>query len=65
MYSCNYLFLKGYNIYLQYRANEVVPQRMAAMKEAILKKDFQKFGQLTMQVSSQPNCLNHNHCNEL
>ena len=50
---------------LQYRANEVVPQRMAAIKEAILKKDFDKFGQLTMQASSQPNCYNRNYCNKL
>ena len=34
----------------QYRAEAIVPQRMAEMEQAILKRDFQSFGKLTMQV---------------
>lgn len=35
---------------LQHRANTVVPLRMKQMEDAILKKDFQTFGRLTMMV---------------
>lgn len=37
----------------QHRVASVVPQRMREMEEAILKKDFQSFGRLTMQDSNQ------------
>jgi hypothetical protein len=35
---------------LRHRADVIVPRRMKEMEEAILKKDFQTFGHLTMQV---------------
>ena len=38
---------------LKFRAEHVVPKRMKAMEEAILAKDFQKFGEITMQDSNQ------------
>ena len=34
-----------------HRADVIVPARMKQMEEAILNRDFQTFGQLTMQVS--------------
>ncbi|MCJ1256984.1 diphosphomevalonate decarboxylase [Lignoscripta atroalba] len=34
------------------RANEVVPQEMKAMEKAILEKDFQSFGRVTMRESN-------------
>ena len=34
----------------QLRAEHVVPRRMVEMEEAILKKDFEKFADLTMKV---------------
>ncbi|KAI5966691.1 MVD1 [Candida theae] len=37
----------------QYRIDNVVPQRFQEMKQAILDKDFAKFGRLTMQDSNQ------------
>ena len=36
---------------IQHRANTVVPLRMKQMEEAILNRDFQTFGRLTMMVS--------------
>lgn len=36
-----------------HRADVVVPERMAQMKQAILDRDFQTFGRLTMQDSNQ------------
>jgi diphosphomevalonate decarboxylase len=38
---------------LQYRASNVVPQRIKQMEEAIRKKDFNTFATLTMQDSNQ------------
>ncbi|KAG6865486.1 hypothetical protein C0991_002198 [Blastosporella zonata] len=38
---------------LQHRIAHVVPQRMAAISEAILKKDFDTFAQITMAESNQ------------
>lgn len=38
---------------LRHRADVIVPRRMKEMEEAILKKDFQTFGHLTMQDSNQ------------
>ena len=38
---------------LQHRINEVVPARMAAIKEAILARDFDAFARITMQDSNQ------------
>ena len=38
---------------LQHRAKVVVPERMAKMEEAILKKDFESFAKITMQDSNQ------------
>ena len=38
---------------LQHRIKEVVPQRMKAIEEAFLKKDFGAFGELTMKDSNQ------------
>ena len=35
---------------MQYRADELVPQRMEEMKKAVLQRDFQTFAKLTMQV---------------
>lgn len=35
------------------RINQVVPERMEAMKKAILQKDFQSFAELTMRDSNQ------------
>ncbi|KAG0936282.1 hypothetical protein G6F57_013472 [Rhizopus arrhizus] len=35
------------------RINQVVPERMEAMKKAILEKDFQSFAELTMRDSNQ------------
>ncbi len=37
----------------QYRIKEVVPKRYEEMKSAILSKDFETFGNLTMQDSNQ------------
>ena len=37
---------------IQHRANTVVPLRMKQMEEAILHRDFQTFGRLTMLVSN-------------
>ena len=37
---------------IQHRANTVVPLRMKQMEEAILHRDFQTFGRLTMMVSN-------------
>ncbi|KAG5416777.1 MVD1 [Candida metapsilosis] len=37
----------------QYRIDHVVPQRFEVMKQAILNKDFNEFGKLTMQDSNQ------------
>lgn len=38
---------------LKYRASMVVPQRIKDVTEAILKKDFNKFAEITMQESNQ------------
>merc|ERR1712086_1029952 len=38
---------------IDYRAKVVVPKRMEAMKQAILAKDFEAFGKLTIQDSNQ------------
>lgn len=38
---------------MQYRAKHVVPQRMEEMRKAILARDFDTFGRLTMQDSNQ------------
>lgn len=38
---------------LNYRANEIVPKRVEAMKQALLKKDFNSFADITMQESNQ------------
>lgn len=38
---------------LKHRAAHVVPERMKQMEKAILDKDFDKFGQLTIQDSNQ------------
>ncbi|RIA98615.1 diphosphomevalonate decarboxylase [Glomus cerebriforme] len=38
---------------LQYRINNVVPERMKFMTDAILRKDFNKFAELTMKDSNQ------------
>ncbi|KAI8991687.1 diphosphomevalonate decarboxylase [Mycotypha africana] len=38
---------------MKQRIEEVVPQRMEAMKKAILQKDFQSFAELTMRDSNQ------------
>lgn len=38
---------------LQHRIKHVVPERMAAIKKAILAKDFDSFAKLTMQDSNQ------------
>lgn len=38
---------------LQLRAEHVVPRRMAEMEDAISKKDFDKFADLTMKVSQR------------
>ncbi|KAG5641852.1 hypothetical protein DXG03_004111 [Asterophora parasitica] len=38
---------------LQHRINHVVPQRLKAIEEAILKKDFDSFAQITMADSNQ------------
>ena len=38
-------------LYCQLRAEHIVPRRMLEMEEAILKKDFEKFADLTMKVS--------------
>lgn len=38
---------------LEYRAREVVPQRMNAIKDAIIKKDFNTFAEITMKDSNQ------------
>jgi diphosphomevalonate decarboxylase len=38
---------------LQYRATSVVPNRLADMEAAYLRKDFEIFGRLTMQDSNQ------------
>ena len=35
---------------IQYRANTIVPLRMKQMEEAILNKNFETFGRLTMMV---------------
>ncbi|KAG1450923.1 hypothetical protein G6F56_008217 [Rhizopus delemar] len=35
------------------RINQVVPERMEAMKKAVLEKDFQSFAELTMRDSNQ------------
>jgi diphosphomevalonate decarboxylase len=35
---------------LKYRAEHVVPKRMAAIVDAIEKRDFDTFGRITMQV---------------
>jgi diphosphomevalonate decarboxylase len=37
---------------LHHRASTVVPLRMKQMEEAILQRDFQMFGRLTMMVSN-------------
>ena len=37
---------------IQHRANTVVPLRMKQMEEAILNRDFQTFGRLTMMVNN-------------
>lgn len=38
---------------IEYRSHNIVPQRMASMKEAILNKDFESFANVTMQDSNQ------------
>lgn len=38
---------------LSYRADKIVPERVEAMKQALLKKDFNSFADLTMQDSNQ------------
>lgn len=38
---------------LAYRAKEIVPKRMEAIKKAILAKDFDSFAKITMQDSNQ------------
>ncbi|KAI0268727.1 GHMP kinase [Gloeopeniophorella convolvens] len=38
---------------LQHRIKHVVPERMAAIKEAILRRDFPAFARITMQDSNQ------------
>lgn len=38
---------------IQHRASTIVPLRMKQMEEAILKRDFQTFGRVTMKVSTQ------------
>lgn len=38
---------------LKYRSKTVVPKRMEDITEAILKKDYETFGKLTMQDSNQ------------
>lgn len=40
------------SLLFEYRISEVVPKRFTQMKEAILKKDFQTFGELTMKDSN-------------
>jgi len=38
---------------IQYRAKELVPERMIRMERAIKERDFQTFGKLTIQDSNQ------------
>lgn len=38
---------------LKYRAKEIVPKKVEAIKKAILEKDFQKFARITMEDSNQ------------
>lgn len=44
---------KATSPFLKYRAECIVDGRMATMEEAIRNRDFQTFGQLTMQDSNQ------------
>lgn len=39
--------------FLKHRASEIVPQRISDMKDAIHRKDFHKFAEITMQDSNQ------------
>lgn len=43
----------GNSCALQFRAEELVPARMAEMTHCIKERDFQGFGQLTMKDSNQ------------
>lgn len=38
---------------IKYRAQVVVPKRVAAIREAIINKDFENFAKITMQDSNQ------------
>lgn len=38
---------------LKYRSESIVPKRISAIKEAILKRDFERFADITMQDSNQ------------
>ena len=42
---------------IQHRADAIVPLRMKQMEKAILNRDFQTFGRLTMKVSGYLNIM--------
>ena len=44
---------KNTSVLLKHRAEHVVPGRLAALEAAVITKDFQTFGSLTMQDSNQ------------